>query len=739
MLPSAPTATFPYRILAKVGEGGMGTVYRAEDIELGRPVAIKALKQSFIESLSRRDAEAAIQRFVQEARAAAALSHPGVTVVHRVGAEGAWPFIAMEWLDGHTLEEVLLKRGRLSVEQAARIGLPVLSALDAAHRAGIIHRDIKPGNLFLTTDRRVKVTDFGIARVQGSTLAQTQVGAVLGTPQYAAPEQLAGQPVDARADLYAVGVVLYEVVTGRLPHDAESLFELIDRVRRGAFTPASAMAPGVPTALDDFFRRALARAPEDRFGSAAAMALALQPFLTRAVTAAAVGVVPHVAAPARVTPEVPTLQFDSATPTSLVAGVCRSWRNVPLGRLEVAHLLDRVLDKPLHTAAFCGAIAVANAILLVCDGTLFAAFEPDTGRVGDAVMDALPRDADASLHPCPEELEPRAVTLLASALSAPQARLSGLDAAYVDIGQLVAKLGAEGFDGVVRVTAEPCQGLFLFSRGRRVMDLLSHGWGRDPRVERWERWLSNSGATVSVEDRVSAFPSATFRRQLRDVTLDVVRPSSAIDAALRTDTRADADALRLQPRGGAYADRASESTQLALLDADPAVAAARWLLADVPYQFEQYRRTSRWRAMVDGLAAVSTVRVHHPADLGAGGVANFDVATFDVDGRMLHLLDRVAAGTADAVGSFIARVLASKQSAASAAQVVGAVLMAPSFSEDALDAYLGALRDSRRMSLRAAIDALTHREGFLHIGRGGCHVLLVEEVEGRRRPLVPEA
>ena len=164
--PSAPTASFPYRVLAKVGEGAMGEVYRAEDLDLGRQVAIKVIRPDSTAPLRGSDPQATLNRFLQEARAAAALSHPGVTTVHRVGSEGGHPYIAMEWLEGHTLEELIARGGRLPPEQAARIGLQVLSTLEAAHAAGVIHRDIKPGNLMVLPSGRIKVTDFGVAQVR---------------------------------------------------------------------------------------------------------------------------------------------------------------------------------------------------------------------------------------------------------------------------------------------------------------------------------------------------------------------------------------------------------------------------------------------------------------------------------------------------------------------------------------------------------------------------------------------
>jgi len=737
MLPTSPTAMFPYRILAKVGEGAMGQVFRAEDIELGRQVAIKVVKPSFLEGLSENAAQAALQRFLQEARAAAALSHAGVTVVYRVGSEGGWPYIAMEWLDGQTLEDVLIERQTLPLDQVARLGLQVLAALDAAHGVGIVHRDIKPANLIVTTQGRIKVTDFGIARVQGSDLAQTQVGLILGTPHYAAPEQLAGRSVDARADLYALGVVLYEAVTGRLPFDASTTYELMGLVQTAVPPVASSLVADGSRSFDLFLDRALAKTPERRFSTAAEMAAALQPFLTRNSQSHTEGT-PRATTRAEPTlAAVPTACVDGANAAGLVAGVVRQWPATALGRQEFARLLERVLEKPLHAGAFCGALEVSGALLLVCDGALFAAFDPATGRVGDLVIEALPREIDATLFACPEGTQPRVMTLLASLLVPAEPRLSGLDASFVDVPQLATKLESEGFDGAIRFARGAQLGFALFSRGRRVLDVFGRGWPTDPSKTRWETWLSTAGATVSVEDRRASFPSIAFRRQLRELQLDVVRGRPSADDLLRSDTRAEADALELRPHAAERGLRL-ESTVQALIDADPAVGVTRWLLVDLAFQFEQFRRTSRWRALLEPLAAIETVKLHHSILLDDGLPSPFDAATFTSDGRLVHVVERVAVGTREAVASFLARVVAVKEHSATGHELAGAVLVAGSFDDDALDTYLEGLRASRKRSLRSALDLLSHREGFLTVGRGGCHILLIEDVDGRRRPLVPE-
>jgi serine/threonine-protein kinase len=212
-----PSDVFPYEIRRQVGSGSMGVVFEALDPALDRPVAIKTLRASMLKEEDDETRLELRQRFLQEARAAAALSHPGATTIYQVGQLDDEPFIVMEWLAGRTLEQVLGERQRLRVEESLELAISVLDTLEAAHRAGIVHRDVKPSNLLVLDDGRLKVTDFGIASIEGRELVKTRAGVILATPRFAAPEQLRGINVDGRADLFSLGIVLYLMLTGEYP------------------------------------------------------------------------------------------------------------------------------------------------------------------------------------------------------------------------------------------------------------------------------------------------------------------------------------------------------------------------------------------------------------------------------------------------------------------------------------------------------------------------------------------
>lgn len=272
-----------YRIVGKLGEGGMGTVYHARDELLDREVAIKLLRSDLAGQAALSD------RFRGEAVALARLTHPGIAALHGLERDGEQLHMVMEFVRGETLEARIQRGGALPWPEAVAICAAVCDALDHAHRQGVVHRDIKPANLMLAPDRTVKVMDFGIARMAGQS-RQTRLGSTVGTPHYMAPEQLRGEEVDGRADLYALGIVLYELIAGRVPFDADSDYQLMMLQLHEAAPHLSREVTGVPAAVDRLVIRAMAKDPAARFSSAAEMAAALQGALAQRGTDPSVAV-----------------------------------------------------------------------------------------------------------------------------------------------------------------------------------------------------------------------------------------------------------------------------------------------------------------------------------------------------------------------------------------------------------------------------------------------------------------
>ena len=249
-----------YRIQRKLGAGGMADVYLAEDQELGRRVAIKILNGRHAN-----DAQF-IERFRREAKNAAALNHPNIVSIYDRGEAEDTYYIAMEFLDGRTLKELIVGHGAAPVRVAIEYARQILSALRFAHRHGIVHRDIKPHNVLVDAEGRVKVTDFGIARA--GTSQMTETGSIVGTAQYLSPEQARGGEVDQRSDLYSLGVVLYELLTGKTPFEGDTPVEVAMKHLSNAPKPPSELRKDIPPELDMVVLRALAKDPNDRYQSA---------------------------------------------------------------------------------------------------------------------------------------------------------------------------------------------------------------------------------------------------------------------------------------------------------------------------------------------------------------------------------------------------------------------------------------------------------------------------------------
>jgi serine/threonine protein kinase len=274
-----PERIGPYRVIRRCGAGGMGEVYLAQDTRLDRFVALKFLSEEFTRDAARR------QRFFSEARAAAALAHPHICTVYDVAeTEDARPYIAMEWLEGPTLRE-RLKGAPLPLDELLEIGLQVAEALEAAHARGLVHRDVKPGNVSLSAGGQVKVLDFGLAKwlqpqlgamsESRTTVLQTESGQILGTPGYMSPEQTTGKPVDQRSDLFSLGVMLYEMATGRVPFGGSDWAEILRGIAERQPEPMVRFNSEVPTELERIVMKCLQKAPGERYQSASELRIDL--------------------------------------------------------------------------------------------------------------------------------------------------------------------------------------------------------------------------------------------------------------------------------------------------------------------------------------------------------------------------------------------------------------------------------------------------------------------------------
>jgi serine/threonine-protein kinase len=277
--PPLPPRIGKYRIDGILGEGAMGIVYRGHDAEHDRPVAVKTMRKDL---LNGENGAELLQRFRREADAGMRLAHRHVVAVYDFGEDADLAFMAMAFIEGRSLKELNAARAPWPLLEALDLANQLLEALDFFHERGVVHRDIKPANIMVDARGTLTVTDFGIARTQSSDL--TQVGTVLGTPAYMSPEQITGQPVDGRSDLFAVGVVLYEMLTGTKPFRGE-MMTIANNIVTQPHPDPSTLRSGLPSVADRLFRRALAKRREDRFGSGSEFRAALQEMLAAILAA----------------------------------------------------------------------------------------------------------------------------------------------------------------------------------------------------------------------------------------------------------------------------------------------------------------------------------------------------------------------------------------------------------------------------------------------------------------------
>ena len=250
-----------YRIVDKIGVGGMADVYLGEDTLLGRQVAIKVLHANFAND------DEFVTRFKREAQAAGKLNHPNIVNMYDVGFDQDLHYIIMEYVNGETLKEYITRHGRLSIDEAVKFTIAIAEGLEHAHTMGIVHCDIKPHNVIITQTGRVKVTDFGIARAMNATNTVMYTNSILGSAHYLSPEQASGKPVDGNTDIYSLGVVLYEMLTGRVPFEGETPIAVALKHVREKVAPPTRYNPSIPPLLEAVVMKALSKNPADRFDS----------------------------------------------------------------------------------------------------------------------------------------------------------------------------------------------------------------------------------------------------------------------------------------------------------------------------------------------------------------------------------------------------------------------------------------------------------------------------------------
>ena len=397
----APQRIGRYVVQSVIGRGAMGVIYKAHDPAIDRLVAIKLVRADL---LSGDDREDYLERFRREAQAAGRCMHPNIVAIHDFALHDGNPYIAMEFVQGISLSDALARGTKFLPADAIYIVCQLLEALECAHGLGIVHRDVKPANILLLPDGRVKVTDFGISRIESSHL--THSGSVIGTPSYMSPEQCRGDPVDRRSDLFSAGVVLYELITGERPFPGKSFTEVFRQVLEGQPRDIREKVPAVPASLQAALSRAMAKDPADRYPTAQAMADALRDAMRADATATVVGPTANVVTDGTIVqvpagvgqneaglPNFDAPHFDSTMLDSIERKLARHVGPIAKRLVDTAsrrantveslcETLARSIERPQERAAFLNdALGVARS-QLGGSGT----------RIGSGINSAIPAD-----------------------------------------------------------------------------------------------------------------------------------------------------------------------------------------------------------------------------------------------------------------------------------------------------------------------------------------------------------
>ena len=311
-----------YEIRRELGKGAMGAVYEGFDPVIERPVAIKTILAEYLANV---EVDSAVTRFKREAQAGGKLQHPGIVGVYEFGEDETMAFIVMEYVQGKEVRKLMRERGRFELIDIFEVMKQLLAALDYSHKSGVVHRDIKPANLMVLSGMKIKIMDFGVARIESSSL--TRVGSVVGTPTHISPEQLLGLPADGRCDLWAAGVILYELLTGCGPFVAETPVAVIHNVMRVEPAPPSSIVPALPAAFDAVIARALAKKPDERYQNARDFAAALVSAFLKSKPGAGAGQVAEQSArtvPAASPPPAPQMTLPPETLAEIESSLVRS-------------------------------------------------------------------------------------------------------------------------------------------------------------------------------------------------------------------------------------------------------------------------------------------------------------------------------------------------------------------------------------------------------------------------------
>lgn len=634
-----------YEVRGELGRGGMGVVYRGYDNKLERDVAIKVLESAGedADALTITSHQELLERFKTEAKAIAKLSHPNIVSIFDFGVENDKNYMVMELLRGRDLSQLLKFNSPLSIELVVKAVINVCAALDYAHSQGIIHRDIKPANIILLDSGITKLMDFGIARIQENQSQLTQAGTILGSVLYISPEQLiSAQKVDKRADLYSLGVSMYELLTGKFPYDGDNVASIISKIMQSQPEPPSTYNPKIPPALDDIILKTIEKDPDNRYQRVSELGEALNDFLyeLKGGKSSPVGSATQMSGSSSLS----KTTYSKAIEISLVEGVDKISLYSLIYRVMQGWTVENIGNKPILEVLYGnenlsqGVVVSDKVILLSFKGLLIGAVSSEPDNVGAAAYEATADITKVDIRACiPSEAQQEFLVIMSSILGGGIFLNKHLGCNSNDIEHILEKAKEESFTGHMELSDEREIKYKGFLDGREVFTLIMPNKNPSPNIKQ------NRTDIEIYEAKIKLF-GPSLRRALIDTTLEVISKTHGSSASLKQLSIQKAN--KIIPE---LVEEAVRNTDLAILVSSDKIlnigkkqlkyseivqdfsasTLIKWIIKDLLVKVSRSRNFNDLKNSFGWIWNMKTVKLSQQVKLTDGKALTFDLIAYD--------------------------------------------------------------------------------------------------------------
>lgn len=660
-----------YEVRGELGRGGMGVVYRGYDAKLERDVAIKVLESAGedADSLTMTSHQELLERFKTEAKAIAKLSHPNIVNIFDFGVENDKNYMVMELLRGRDLSQLLKFNSPLSVELVVKSIIHVCAALDYAHSQGIIHRDIKPANIILLDSGITKLMDFGIARIQEAQSQLTQAGTILGSVLYISPEQLiSAQKVDKRADLYSLGVSMYELLTGNFPYDGDNVATIISKIMQSQPEPPSTYNPKIPPALDEIVLRTIEKNPDDRYQRASELSEALNDLLyeMKGGTRSQAGASTQISGSS-----LSKTSYSKAIEITLVEGVDKINMYSLIYRVIQTWNVENIGNKPILEVLYGNenlsqAVVVSDRVILLSyKGLLIGAVSTDPDAVGSAAYEVTADITRVDIKSCiPSEAQQEFLVVMASILGGGIFLNKHLGCNSNDIENIMEKAKEENFTGHMELSDAREIKYKGFLDGREVFTLISPNKNPSPNLKQ------NRTDVEVYEAKIKLF-GPSLRRALIDTTIEVISKTHGSSASFKQLSLQKVN--KIIPE---LIEEAVRNTDIAILVSSDkivnigkkqikyseiiqdfsAAALLKWLIKDLVVKVARSRKFGDLKSSFSWLWNIKTVKLSQQVKLIDGKALGFDLIAYDNLEKLSIVARYSSQGSVSELHSFIDEV-----------------------------------------------------------------------------------